>query len=158
MSDSEEDWLGDKKKTRVKRISDKTEKTPYLNSEGRNPSLIKAVILAIPSENYKRSQLVEGNALYYMCEFADSECIITMLDKGTKVDFSVTMDNGSPLQYAANFNNLEAIKTLLKFGANVNHSTFDGALSIHFAALRGYTQVVSTLIEAGSKLNKVSKK
>lgn len=48
---------------------------------------------------------------------------------------------------------VEAVKSLIAKGANVNARTNYGATALHFAADRGHLEVIKTLVEAGADVN-----
>src|SRR5215813_5986299 len=54
---------------------------------------------------------------------------------------------------AAKKGDVEAVKSLIAKGANVNARTNYGATALHFAADRGHLEVVKALVEAGADVN-----
>ncbi|MGH9768621.1 MAG: ankyrin repeat domain-containing protein, partial [Blastocatellia bacterium] len=54
---------------------------------------------------------------------------------------------------AAKKGDLEAVKSLIAKGANVNARTNYGATALHFAADRGHLEVIKVLVEAGADVN-----
>jgi Ankyrin repeats (3 copies) len=54
---------------------------------------------------------------------------------------------------AAKKGDIEAVKSLIAKGANVNARTNYGATALHFAADRGHLEVIKALVEAGADVN-----
>lgn len=72
-----------------------------------------------------------------------------LLQQGADKD-TVSSEGTTPLITAANHGRLDAVKTLLAVGADLNKgSTQDGCTALHVAVLHGYDTVVSTLLERG---------
>lgn len=57
------------------------------------------------------------------------------------------------LNFAAFFNNIGAVKTLAKRGADVDHRNEHGHTPLYGAALGGHTKVVRTLLSHGANVN-----
>jgi ankyrin repeat protein len=57
----------------------------------------------------------------------------------------------SPIIFAANAGNLEAVKILLFAGGNVNHQAYDGVTALIAAAGKGSKAVVQTLLMGGAE-------
>ena len=55
--------------------------------------------------------------------------------------------------YSANEGDLDEIRELLNFGVNVNFKDKDGRTAFHIAACNGLTNVISLLLDHGSKLD-----
>ncbi|KAI6241508.1 Protein phosphatase 1 regulatory subunit 27 [Aphelenchoides fujianensis] len=54
------------------------------------------------------------------------------------------------LHYAADIGNLEAVRLLLRKGADVNQKDEDGQTALHYAATNEFVDIVKCLIEAGA--------
>jgi ankyrin repeat protein len=63
----------------------------------------------------------------------------------------------APVADAAKRGDLEAVKTLLKDGADVNAPLGDGMTALHWAAERGDIQLTSTLLYAGANVTAVTR-
>ncbi|PSR77196.1 hypothetical protein PHLCEN_2v8025 [Hermanssonia centrifuga] len=56
---------------------------------------------------------------------------------------------GFPLHQAALRGNIDALKSLIRFGADVNLPDKNGRLPLHYAAYRGETNIVEELVRVG---------
>ena len=61
--------------------------------------------------------------------------------------------NFGPLNWAAYYGNLPAVRALLKSGVDVDTDLVKGYTPLHVAAEHGHTPVVKALIEAGADVN-----
>lgn len=76
------------------------------------------------------------------------------LRRGLPVNHSEpALHNKTPLISAAEYGFLEAVKELLKAGANVNVADATGATPLHMAAGGGYLPTVRVLLEKGAHVN-----
>ena len=57
------------------------------------------------------------------------------------------------LMYSANEGDLDGIRELLDSDVNVNFKDSDGCIALHVAAYNGLTDVISLLLDCGSKLD-----
>ncbi|MBO5997374.1 MAG: ankyrin repeat domain-containing protein, partial [Alphaproteobacteria bacterium] len=59
----------------------------------------------------------------------------------------------TPLMYAINFKKLETAKYLIDKNADVNHKNSMGFTPLMAAAIKGHTQIVQKLLDAGANVN-----
>jgi len=82
------------------------------------------------------------------------ECVITKaFENGVRLE--TTDDDGwTAVMYAARRGNLQILKTLLEFGASLNHATNeDNFTALHLAAGNELVEVCLALIKAGANPN-----
>ncbi len=63
-----------------------------------------------------------------------------------------SQDGGSPLYFAAEKGNVEAVRELLKCGAEVDKFNVHRATALHAASANGHAAVVSLLLAAGANI------
>src|SRR5262245_18445811 len=66
------------------------------------------------------------------------------------IGFAQNVSLNDDLIAAAKKGDVEAVKSLIAKGANVNTRTNYGATALHFAADRGHLEVIKVLVEAGA--------
>ena len=81
------------------------------------------------------------------------EAIKQHLGAGTDVDAREPSGGSTPLLVAATFGRVEAVKFLIKEGANVNAASNDGATALHGAAFFCHTEIVKLLLGKGAAVN-----
>lgn len=75
----------------------------------------------------------------------DMKMVTFLLEHGADVNDMI--GGMPPLCHAADINNLEVVKLMIKLGAKVNGKTDKQRTALHMAAALGYAQVVSFLLE-----------
>lgn len=84
--------------------------------------------------------------------------VIKVLAKyGVVVDREDDVNPMTPLHYAARYDNVEAMKMLIKVGANVNTVNRHMMTALHYAARYGQTEAIKVLVEMGADINKTDK-
>ena len=82
-----------------------------------------------------------------------------LLDKGAKINSRTGPDGYTPIMIAALENSIpQALKFLIKSGADINKQGFDGMTALMIAAKRGHIDEVKYLVKNGAKINKKNKK
>lgn len=71
-----------------------------------------------------------------------------MLNKGAIVN-ALDRDSISPLILAASSGNLDTVKILIKYGANVNQTDRMNSSALHYACMRVHAEIARELIENG---------
>jgi hypothetical protein len=69
------------------------------------------------------------------------------------IGFAQNVSVNEDLIAAVKKGDLEAVKSLIAKGANVNVRTNYGATALHFAADRGHLEIIKALVEAGADVN-----
>ncbi|KAI0188926.1 ankyrin repeat-containing domain protein [Xylaria flabelliformis] len=85
-----------------------------------------------------------------------AEIIELLIKRGAEVNKQARFGiMHTPLQKAAELNNMKIVGLLLKYGAEVNASpaTFGGATALQFAAIHGNCDLAMTLVEHGARLD-----
>ncbi|MBC8869960.1 MAG: ankyrin repeat domain-containing protein [Planctomycetes bacterium] len=88
----------------------------------------------------------------------DVDAIKKHLDAGVGVDAKEQPGGSTPLLVAAAFGRLEAARTLIEKGANVNAKSNDGATALHGAAFFCHTEMVKLLLVKGAEVDAKNKK
>ena len=90
-----------------------------------------------------------GTALHYAAKEGHASCIDLLLRAGSDVN-SLSMNNRSPLMFAAVKNRLESVKLLLRAGAEVRLTDKVGCSSLQYSVVehvrRGKSQVVTEMV------------
>ncbi|KAJ0392773.1 hypothetical protein P43SY_003359 [Pythium insidiosum] len=80
--------------------------------------------------------------------------VIRLLLEAPGICVDAADDSGwTPLQAAARWGHLEAVKLLLRAGARTESANESGATALHWAASYGYADVVEALLGAGANVN-----
>ncbi len=84
-------------------------------------------------------------ALLYACTGPFPETVKILLDKGAKPNVVDSDEHFSPLMHAAAEGNLNVVKILIEYGADLSLKDVDGDDAESFARQAGHTQVVDYL-------------
>lgn len=94
----------------------------------------------------------EVSPLTYSIYFQkDISIVKELLENGAKVEY--TTQKYTPLMIASNLENIEVMKLLLEYGANVNTKTTDGQSALELAAIKGSKKSIDFLLENGADVN-----
>ncbi len=85
------------------------------------------------------------------------EVVDELIAQHADVNVVQTSSGMTPLIEAANHGNVDAVKSLLAAGANVNAEDDYGRSALNCASEGGYTEVVKVLLAAGADVNHVTK-
>ena len=101
-------------------------------------------------------------ALHYALNYhpGSLEVISRLIENGVDVNACTNINRCTPLMIASRYGQLDAMNTLIKHGANVNHRDKDGKTALHYA-LSGSDvscEILSCLIENGADPNAFSNK
>lgn len=91
------------------------------------------------------------DALHAAARAGDIDTIRKLVSEGVDINARKQGEGGAPLQTATNWNNFEAVKTLISLGANVNAGGGRGAPLLRAAGRD--TRIVKLLIDAGGDVN-----
>lgn len=93
----------------------------------------------------------EGEALRSAAKEGNTDRIVEILERGeTAVDAAEFPSGNTPLMFAATENNPEAVRTLLKAGAEVDRLDIGGLSALHKAAQKGSADATKALLEGGA--------
>ena len=87
------------------------------------------------------------------------EILSTLIDLGADVSAQEEMVRRywdpvpSPLSVASAWNNYNAVKLLMRTGADVNQIDEDGNTALHYAAANGNVEIVKLLLDSGARIN-----
>ncbi|AVV78177.1 MULTISPECIES: ankyrin repeat domain-containing protein [Leptospira] len=125
------------------------------------------LILAVKSENLEMVRLLlehtsidleikgelQRTALMWAISWSNLEVTSLLLKKGAKVN-ARGLIRMTPLIYAMNSDdpNLEIVKLLIDYGANVNDADSNGETSLRFAIELGWQEAVQLLVENGAPI------
>lgn len=78
-----------------------------------------------------------------------------MVSNERKTTNQTSFDKGvtKKLNQAINNGNVEAVKSTILVGVNVNNKTKNGWTPLHLTAKRGHTKIIKILIDAGADLS-----
>jgi len=93
-----------------------------------------------------------GGALLAIAALYRSAEMIQILKLNVN-SFNGTDDASTGMMISAANNNIDAVKFLLKVGANVNFKNPNGDMALHIAAFNGNLEIVQHLIKAGADVN-----
>ena len=111
----------------------------------------------------KRSELLLGTSL--LSSLSRPDMIEAFIQDGADPDYKSNYFEKTPLMYAAQMNNLKAVETLLKSGADPNRKTHsksglcltplkrDSRTALMYAAENADSDLIEALIEAGADIN-----
>lgn len=91
------------------------------------------------------------DALHAAARAGDIDAIRKLVSEAADINAVKQSEGGSPLYTATNWNNFEAVKTLISLGANVNAGGDRGATLLRAAGRD--TRIVKLLIDAGADVN-----
>lgn len=131
---------GDPKPKKI--LEQKSKKNTHKNSLSDNLSVKEGV--AISSQSFKPSKAHIFDAI-----FRNDIDFLKTYAPDFKLDL-ITRKDQTPLKYAIERANIDAIKTLVASGANPNFCPYEGFSPLTFAVDRGNCDVVVALIEAGA--------
>ncbi len=93
------------------------------------------------------------NALYLAVVSGDCDKIRKLVKEGANVNCRNSSSSFTALIGSAYHNQLEAMKLLIRLGADLDSRDVDGATALMWTAMRGYPKAVELLIKRGAKLN-----
>jgi ankyrin repeat protein len=73
-----------------------------------------------------------------------------LVAEGADVNVQDGTGGGRPLHVAAHYGHVDAVRVLVKVGAELEAATVDGMRPLHTAARQGHVSVVKTLVELGA--------
>uniref|UniRef100_A0A1Y1NLE7 Uncharacterized protein n=1 Tax=Photinus pyralis TaxID=7054 RepID=A0A1Y1NLE7_PHOPY len=95
--------------------------------------------------------------LYKAIEGGHKNVVEVLLEHGAHLDCMIRNNLTPLLHFAAAQRCCEIIKTMLKFGADVNSRDHDGSIALHVASRNGRKEIVLTLLEYGADINVINK-
>ncbi len=117
-------------------------------------------ILLEAATNANANYIPDNNALSCAAANNHTEILQALLDAKANVDglfydvqTALFNDGQTALMYAAKYGRTEAVKALLKAGANVNIVDKNGNTAIISAHREGHTEIVQAILEAGVDLD-----
>ncbi|MFA5372253.1 MAG: ankyrin repeat domain-containing protein, partial [Sideroxydans sp.] len=140
----------------------------------RPKSIISALIEYAGKELYNDAQLDLGNESALFASLVNRKHVELLLDNGEPIDYENSFGK-TALYYAIQFNDRELVATLLRKGANVNH-TYKSAIELNpdnyscaadtyikhtkrtplmHAAQNSDVEMIKLLLEKGARLNEV---
>ncbi len=116
--------------------------------------LFLVIIFGCTENNKENKAFIFFNAIVNH----NNKKIEEMLNAGLNPNMNINADDGAiPIFTAISLDNTEAVKLLIKYGADVNvKEDLFGGTPIQKAALAGREDIVKLLIEAGAKINVVN--
>ena len=120
-------------------------------AESGYTDIVKTLLAA--GANINAQDTYGWTALMYASKKADSALIQTLIDGGANIALRTNeKDNKSDaLIIASAYGNLNAVKTLIAAGANINTKDKNGWSAMHWASGMGHKEVVDALLAAGAK-------
>ena len=86
----------------------------------------------------------------------DLQGAITALNEGAYVDVRNRLNNLTSLQNTAMYGQVELVKILLKYNADVNSTDEGGYTTLHLASAEGCVEIVKILIENQANINQIT--
>ena len=124
--------------------------------EQRDHCRLKELIRNGADVNEKHKSI---SPLWVAMHLGDTTSVEILLSSGVDVNASVAACNIKPIHDALNGHCCDisvcpyVIKTLMKYGADVNARMDDGFTPLHLAAILGDLQTVQILVDAGANIN-----
>jgi len=87
---------------------------------------------------------------------ADLEILERIIKQKTDVVNMVNIHGRTPIHYAALNGDLEVVKLLLKYNANVNPDDNGGYSPLYYAATYGHLEVVKHIVNQGANVNQIN--
>jgi hypothetical protein len=115
--------------------------------------LASAPVTPLPAQ---RPRVIAGEHGRTELHFASRDCDVRAIARfASRPEFLNVGDFGgwTPLHAAAGFGQIEVVKALVWFGADVNRSTNDGATPVCIAAQEGNASIVLVLASLGANVN-----
>jgi ankyrin repeat protein len=91
--------------------------------------------------------------LFNAIELNDFEKIQSIISLNKDLVNAKTLFGNTPLHYAAEFGNREAVNLLLKAGASINAKNYNKATPLHLAVKKNNKEALLALIDGGAKID-----
>ena len=130
---------------------------PFLNGETmltyafkfRLDLKTKKAIFKLPGIDLEATNELGETPIMVAAFFDEGEALETLIKKNPAAIDPKT--DWSPLMYAATSGNINALKILIKHGAQINRQTPSGITALYMSAREGQEEAVRLLLKAGAK-------
>lgn len=99
-----------------------------------------------------------SSPMHYAARGGKVEILQLLLEAGADVDRAVNSSDNTPVFEAVKYDNVDAMKFLVKHGADTGKFNRDGATPMHYAAENGKARCVEALFEMGVDIKIKDKK